>query len=74
VCTIPANEEYGSLNIAAAIQILCYEWHDIAKIDFLDKQNPTPVMRKLRRLFDRSELTSAEINILRGILKNVIKQ
>ncbi len=110
VCTIPSNEDYGSLNLAAAVQILSYEWHvaqlksqfnkpvvnlqqssDAApvgekegfyshlwemldKIEFLDKDNPIPLMRKLRRLFDRAELSSAEINILRGILKNVLKQ
>ena len=109
VCTIPSNAEYGSLNIAAAIQVLCYEWYAsqsganeeviqqqvvndplapiaeregfyehlwqaLAKIEFLDKDNPSPLQRKLRRLFDRSQLSSAEINILRGILKNVIKQ
>jgi TrmH family RNA methyltransferase len=110
VCTIPSNSEYGSLNIAAAIQIMCYEWHvaqldrqhgaskanspplkslapvgeregfyehlwqALDKIEFLDKDNPTPLMRKIRRLFDRSQMSSAEINILRGILKNVLKQ
>ncbi|MDW3096392.1 MAG: RNA methyltransferase [Gammaproteobacteria bacterium] len=110
ICTIPSNSEYGSLNIAAAIQILCYEWHatestalqkdtnsdalsakkiapvgeregfyehlwqTLEKIEFLDKDNPTPLMRKMRRLFDRSQLTSAEINILRGVFKNIIKQ
>lgn len=110
VCTIPSNPDYGSLNIAAAIQILCYEWYvsglvpppdkndvkqtsqnelasiseregfyehlwqALAKIDFLDQENPIPLMRKLRRLFDRAKLSRAEINILRGILKNIINQ
>ena len=109
VCTIPSNPEYGSLNIAAAIQVLCYEWYAaqaeaehlqlqsekmsdslapmeeregfyqhfwqmLAKIDFLDENNPVPLQRKIRRLFDRAELSSAEINILRGIIKNVLKQ
>ena len=110
VCTIPSNSDYGSLNIAAAVQILCYEWrvaqlemHNEAfevssplpkelapvgeregfyehlwqaldKIEFLDKENPTPLMRKMRRLFDRAQMSSADINILRGVLKNVLKQ
>ncbi len=110
VCTIPSNTEYGSLNIAAAVQILCYEWHVaqlssqhemsnvtapltkvlapvgeregfyehlwevLDKIEFLDKHNPIPLMRKVRRLFDRSQMSSAEINILRGILKSILKQ
>lgn len=110
VCTIPSNPEYGSLNIAAAVQILCYEWYasqtihtsndeveleergsqlapvgeregfyqhlwqSLTKIEFLDEVNPVPVQRKLRRLFDRARLSSEDINILRGILKNIIKQ
>jgi tRNA (cytidine32/uridine32-2'-O)-methyltransferase len=110
VCTIPSNSEYGSLNIAAAVQILCYEWyvaqldgrHEVSsaspplptalapvgeregfyehlwqaleKIEFLPKGNPTPVMRKMRRLFDRAQMSGAEINMLRGILKNILKQ
>lgn len=109
VCTIPSNQEYGSLNLAAAVQILCYEWHvaklerqfpatssltkqspaiapageiegfydhlweTLENIDFIDEQNPQPLMRKVRRLFDRTELSSAEVNILRGILKNINK-
>lgn len=109
ICTIPSNEEYGSLNIAAAVQVLSYEWYAaqmedkfsqhnnlqqtpslasvedregfyqhlwqaLEKIDFLDKENPVPLQRKLRRLYDRAGLTLADINILRGILKNVLKQ
>ena len=109
ICTIPANRHYGSLNIAAAVQVLSYEWYAaqleerfsahnnlpqspalatvkdcegfyqhlwqaLNKIEFLDKQNPLPLQRKLRRLFDRTGLTQADINILRGILKSILKQ
>lgn len=105
VCTIPANPDYASLNLAAAVQIICYEWYlaqlpfagaseqkspaiapageiegfyqqlwqVLEAIDFLDSANPIPLMRKVRRLYDRTELTSAEINILRGILTSVTK-
>ena len=113
ICTIPANRDYGSLNIAAAVQVLSYEWHaaqledgfcvhnhsapapapapalaavkeregfyqhlwqTLDKIGFLDRQNPLPLQRKLRRLFTRTRLTQADINILRGILKSILKQ
>ena len=105
ICTIPANEKYSSLNLAAAVQVIAYEWQTRATvatalgdkpvtvasageleglydhlwstlkhIDFLDPSNPKPLMRKIRRIFDRTRLTSAEINILRGILKNIKKQ
>jgi len=109
VCTIPSNPDYGSLNIAAAVQVLCYEWYAtsvgenfrrrpssvisdplaaveeregfyqhlwqaLSALDFLDTDNPVPLQRKLRRMFDRTRLTRSEINILRGILKNILKQ
>ncbi len=109
VCTIPSNPDYGSLNIAAAVQVLCYEWYAtsvgenfrgrpssvtsdplaaveeregfyqhlwqaLSALDFLDTENPVPLQRKLRRMFDRTRLTCSEINILRGILKSILKQ
>jgi tRNA (cytidine32/uridine32-2'-O)-methyltransferase len=37
-------------------------------IDFLPKERPVKLMRRLRRLFQRTRLTSVEVNILRGIL------
>ncbi len=102
---IPANSEYTSLNIAAAVQVLCYELYmtallyqgDIAKaqnehplassqeieyfyehleqtlvdIKFLNRGNPMQLMRRLRKLFNRSGLDKIEVNILRGILTAV---
>lgn len=37
-------------------------------IEFLDPANPRQLMRRLRRLFNRSRLDKMEVNILRGIL------
>ena len=109
ICTIPADAEYSSLNLAAAVQIICYEWFysihymptarttdgevdhtmaateevegfyqhlwdSLAASDFIDPVNPKPLMRKIRRIFDRTRLTRAEVNILRGILKSFNKQ
>ena len=42
-------------------------------VAFLDPQNPRLLIPKLRRLFLRSELSSNEINILRGFLAAVNK-
>jgi len=42
--TIPVNEEYGVLNVAAAIQVVCYE----LRMNALLKQNP-PVGNNLNR-------------------------
>ncbi|MEW5756054.1 MAG: RNA methyltransferase [Pseudomonadota bacterium] len=48
----------------------------LVKIGFMDPENPRLVMRRLRRLFNRTGLEKVEINILRGILtemENAIK-
>jgi TrmH family RNA methyltransferase len=99
--TIPSDENYGSLNLSQAVQVICYElrmnWltqkaekkeidlenlataqetagffdhleKTLWEIEFIRPHNPKEVMRKLRRLFGRTNLKKEEINILRGIL------
>jgi tRNA (cytidine32/uridine32-2'-O)-methyltransferase len=107
---IPANPEYSSLNLAAAVQVLAYElrlvlladaaapaagdpggheeaghvertashaqmeglFEQLAQtlddIDFHKGRAPASAMRKLRRLFLRSDLREREVRLLRGIL------
>ncbi len=97
---IPCNPDFSSLNVGAAVQVLCYELRMqtlegvapaqaeqaplatsdeierlfghfeqvLVKIGFMDPENPRLVMRRLRRLFNRTGLEKVEINILRGIL------
>jgi len=43
----------------------------LASIDFLDPGNPRHLMRRLRRLYNRAQPDTTEINILRGILTAV---
>ncbi|RMF83832.1 MAG: RNA methyltransferase [Nitrospinota bacterium] len=43
----------------------------LLQIGFLDPQNPQRIMRALRRLFGRAGLTSREVSILRGIIRQV---
>ena len=43
----------------------------LVSIDFLKPSNPRKLMQRLRRLFNRTQLESTEINILRGILTHV---
>jgi len=100
--TIPTNPEYSSLNLAMAVQVLCYEIYlashhavatDIVEAPaakagdiehfyvhleqvltnsgFLNPDNPRFLMRRLRRLFAKSDLDQNEINILRGILASL---
>ncbi len=104
---IPANPEYSSLNVAAAVQILTYECRQAAlatgrldvppaaeskkhrddapantaaldgmyqhlyatleQIAFFGTNNPDVVMRRLKGLFNRAQLSKREVAILRGI-------
>ena len=41
--------------------------------DFLNKDNPRQMMKRLRRLYQRAEPSKNEVNILRGILSAVEK-
>lgn len=43
----------------------------LKQIDFLKPSNPKQIMLKLRRLFNRAKLEATEVNILRGILKQI---
>ena len=103
---IPANPDFSSLNVASAIQLICYEifilnwnpdWPRNTSIEepaatsqeiegyfqhleqvmtttkFLDAENPGLLMQRLRRLYQRLELSKNEVNILRGILSSVEK-
>ncbi len=44
----------------------------LTAIQFLDKNNPRKLMQRLRRLFSRSKLEVDEVNILRGIAKQIL--
>jgi tRNA (cytidine32/uridine32-2'-O)-methyltransferase len=101
---IPCNSGYSSLNIAAAVQIICYELfvasgdqphtnqvgdkgemplansaqmesfythllQTLYDINFMQGNNPDSIMRRLRRIYNRTQLDTKELDILRGILK-----
>lgn len=99
---IPANPEYPSLNLAMAVQVVCYElfkqtgtvrpeaaWDQApataAAFDgfmshlcevlvngrFLDPDNPGQTVTRLRRLFLRAGLDEKEVQMLRGVLKEL---
>ena len=101
---IPASDSYYSLNLASAVQVICYEFRMAAlaqsektenpddtkpvimatheeyqglyqhlqkameQTTFLDNGNHHRIMRRLRKLFDRTQLERKELMILRGIL------
>lgn len=99
---IPANPQYPSLNLAMAVQVVCYElyrqaaavapapaWdHPPATMAALegffghleavlvasgyhDPANPGQTMTRLRRLFTRVGMDEHEVQMLRGILKEL---
>lgn len=43
-------------------------------IDFLDPANPKKLMPRLKRLFSRTQLETEEVNILRGIAKQILQK
>tara|TARA_Y100001933_G_scaffold255309_1_gene298209 strand:- start:4674 stop:5438 length:765 start_codon:yes stop_codon:yes gene_type:complete len=100
---IPANPAYPSLNLAMAVQVVCYElfkqseaeapplaaWDHppatseavtgmlehlegvLTRSGFHDPANPGQTMTRLRRLFLRAQLDQHEVQMLRGILKEL---
>ncbi len=102
---IPANPEYSSLNIAAAVQIISYEirvrmeseipagnpadaktplasnadmdrlyehlQQTMTEVGYFDPDKPRRLMRRMKRLFNRTALDVNELNILRGFLAAV---
>lgn len=99
---IPANPAYPSLNLAMAVQVVCYElfrqsesvlpepaWDRpaatqaqfeglmghlqtaLTRSGFLDAANPGQTMTRLRRLFTRVRLDDTEVQMLRGMLRQL---
>lgn len=46
----------------------------LVAIDFLNADNPKKLMSRLRRLFARTQLETEEVNILRGIAKQILQR
>ncbi|MBC7453073.1 MAG: tRNA (cytosine(32)/uridine(32)-2'-O)-methyltransferase TrmJ, partial [Massilia sp.] len=45
----------------------------LVAIEFLDADNPKKLMPRLKRLFSRTQLETEEVNILRGIARQILK-
>ena len=46
----------------------------LVAIEFLDPDNPKKLMSRLKRLFSRTQLETEEVNILRGIARQMLKK
>ena len=104
--SIPADPAFGSLNLAAAVQLVAYDWRQalggfgveaataqrqladgaevagmlahweqaLQGIGFLDPASPKKLMPRLNQLFNRAQLSTEEIHILRGIAKAMLQR
>lgn len=100
---IPCNSKFSSLNLAAAVQVVCYELfiaseykidstigdknevslasmkhmelfyehlqQTLVDIGFLNSNQSQSIMRRLRRIFNRTTLNTKELDLLRGIFR-----
>lgn len=46
----------------------------LVAVEFLDPSNPKKLMSRLKRLFSRTQLETEEVNILRGIARQITKK
>lgn len=99
--SIPSDPKFGSLNLAAAVQLIAYDWREalggfavqsvtsepqladavavagmlkhweeaLTNIGFLDPASPKKLMPRLNQLFNRAQLSTEEIHILRGVAR-----
>lgn len=106
--SIPGEPDYNSLNLAQAVQVLCWELrraalagepaapaaaepdagrpasHDqverfhahfeqaLVAIEFLDPLAPKKLVPRMRRLFARAALSAEEVDLLRGVCKQIL--
>jgi len=104
IAHIPVDPTYSSLNLAAAVQVVCYELRmaaglnelpakpefplatfeeierlyrhieeTLTEISFLDPAHPKRLMTRIRRIFSRIRLEREEVQILRGVMKMVLR-
>ncbi|OYU28508.1 MAG: rRNA methyltransferase [Burkholderiales bacterium PBB2] len=105
VLSIPTHPDYGSLNLAQAVQLLAYDWRQalggfsvaartpdpnladaravqgllthlqasLEQIGFLDPAAPRKLMPRLNQLFNRAQLSTEEVHILRGIARAMVE-
>lgn len=103
--TINGNPNYFSLNLAQAVQVVCYELFshvDVSmdylqqvvhlasheqitgmvmhlrdtmdKVHFFDRRNEERLIRRMSAMFNRAELTTEDIDILRGFFNTITQR
>jgi tRNA/rRNA methyltransferase len=106
VLSIPTAPDFGSLNLAQAVQLVAYEWrlaigaHPVVErtvaappadaraiqgaldhwqaalvhLGFLDPAAPKKLMPRLNQLINRARPSDAEVHILRGIAREILRR
>ncbi len=69
-----AQPELDAADLAEVERFYAHLEETLIRIGFLNPASPKRLMPKLRRLFSRTRLQKEEINILRGILAQVLHQ
>lgn len=76
---VPAETGAGAVGFlgqaAGLVQIEAMFTHleqALVAVDFLDPAHPKKLMTRLRRLFSRTQLETEEVNILRGIARQIL--
>ena len=71
---LPEPERDSPLATAAEREGLYSHFEQaLTELGFLKPENPGQLMRRLRRLFARTELEQLEVNVLRGIMNAAVK-
>lgn len=73
---VPASSEIGFQGQAASLTqidgMYAHLEQALVAIDFLDAEHPKKLMPRLKRLFSRTQLEAEEVNILRGIAREIL--
>jgi tRNA/rRNA methyltransferase len=70
--TIESNDSADRASIAAINGMMDHLKIGLEAIEFLDPKHPKKLMERLRALFDRAGLQTEEVDLLRGIAKQMI--
>jgi tRNA/rRNA methyltransferase len=71
---LPVGFRGEAANLAQVEGMYAHLEQALVAIGFLDADNPKKLMPRLKRLFSRTGLETEEVNILRGIARQILKQ
>lgn len=69
----PLRSGEGPADVQDVERFFAHLEEALVAVDYLDPNDPKHLMLRMRRLFNKSNLTEVEVRILRGVLKQVIQ-